>query len=59
LFFAGTQQRNSYGFGGGFYGYGLWKMKFLNIPQMFAGLFCCEDACQQQHTVQNIMGSRG
>ncbi len=21
----------------GFYGFGLWKMKFLNIPQIFAG----------------------
>jgi hypothetical protein len=22
---------------GGFYGFGLWKMKFLNIPRIFAG----------------------
>ncbi len=22
---------------GGFYGFGLWKMKFLNIPLIFAG----------------------
>jgi hypothetical protein len=35
--FAGTQQGNSYGFGGGdFYGFGLWKMKFLNIPLIFS-----------------------
>jgi uncharacterized membrane-anchored protein YitT (DUF2179 family) len=36
-FFAGTQQGNSYGFGGDFYGFGLWEMKFLNIPLIFAG----------------------
>jgi uncharacterized membrane-anchored protein YitT (DUF2179 family) len=36
-FFAGAQQGNSYGFGRGFYGFGLWKMEFLNIPLIFAG----------------------
>jgi uncharacterized membrane-anchored protein YitT (DUF2179 family) len=36
--FVGTEQGNSYGFGGGFYGFGLWTMKFLNIPLIFAGL---------------------
>jgi hypothetical protein len=36
---------------GGFYGFGLWKMKFLNIPLILLGLFSWEDACQQ-HTVQ-------
>jgi hypothetical protein len=25
------------GLDGGFYGFGLWKMKFLNIPYFFAG----------------------
>jgi uncharacterized membrane-anchored protein YitT (DUF2179 family) len=25
------------GLEGGFYGFGLWKMKFLNIPLIFAG----------------------
>jgi hypothetical protein len=34
---AGTQQGNSYGFGGGYYGFRLWKKKFLNIPLNFAG----------------------
>jgi hypothetical protein len=58
FFSAGTQQGNSYGFGGGFYGFGLWKMKFLNIPLLFAGFLSWEDACQQ-NTVQYIMGSRG
>ncbi len=33
--FAGTQQGNHYGFGGGCYEFGSWKMKFLNIPLIF------------------------
>jgi hypothetical protein len=37
ILYAGTQQGNSYGFGGGFYGFVLWKMKFLNISLIFAG----------------------
>jgi hypothetical protein len=30
--FNGIQQGKNYGFGGGFYGFGLWEMKFQNIP---------------------------
>jgi uncharacterized membrane-anchored protein YitT (DUF2179 family) len=37
MFSAGTQQGNCYEFGGGFYGFGLWTIKFLNIPLLFAG----------------------
>jgi hypothetical protein len=37
LFFAGTQQGNGYGFGGGFYGFRLWETKFPNIPLIFTG----------------------
>jgi hypothetical protein len=37
FFFAGTQQGNSYGFGGRFCGFRLWKMNSLNIPHIFAG----------------------
>ncbi len=36
-FFVEIQQGISYGFGGGFYGFRLWKMKFLTIPLIFAG----------------------
>jgi hypothetical protein len=25
-------RKKNYGFGGGLYGFGLWEMKFLNIP---------------------------
>jgi hypothetical protein len=52
-FFAGTQQGNSYGFGEGFYGFGLWTMKFLNIPQIFAGKM------PANNILYNIKGSRG
>ncbi len=36
-FFYGIQQGKIFGFEGGFYGFGLWEMKFLNIPLLFAG----------------------
>ncbi len=46
----------------GFYGFGLLEMKFLRIMgddiSEHSITFCWEDACQQ-HTVENIMGSRG
>ncbi len=32
IFLNGIQQGKNYGFGGDFYGFGLWEMKFLNIP---------------------------
>ncbi len=44
------------GLEGGFYGFGLWKMKFPNIPLISAGFVLLGS---EQPTVQNIMGSRG
>jgi hypothetical protein len=53
---AGTQQGNSYGFGGDFYGLGLWKMEFLNIPLAKFCWVCFAGKMPTNNVLYKILG---